>query len=83
MSEFLTWIKENHHTLTIVSSGFVPVIESWFDYYGFDRSSIEIIANNFNFGVDGKIESIITPMRTPLDKYQDIESIIQKTDIII
>lgn len=83
VSEFLTWIKENHHTLTIVSSGFVPVIESWFDYYGFDRSSIEIIANNFNFGVDGKIESIITPMRTPLDKYQDIESIIQKTDIII
>lgn len=83
VSEFLTWIKENHHTLTIVSSGFVPVIESWFEVNGFNRSGINIIANNFVFDSEGKIESIILPTRTPLDKYHGLESIIQKTDIII
>lgn len=83
VSEFLTWIKDNHSTLTIVSSGLVPVIESWFEVNGFDRSGIKIIANDFVFDSEGNIESITTPTRTPLDKYHGLESIIQKTDIII
>ena len=81
--ELLSAIREQGHTLVIVSSGFADVIRAWFDTRGIDRTGIEIIANEFIFDATGLCSDIWALTRTPLDKYTGTDALVAQADILL